>query len=74
MKRIRWELVWFVFFTTCLSAFAVMMMLQLSGTIHVSWWLVFAPALVAVFLPAFVVLAALIVEIHKEGVMNDRPE
>ena len=66
MKKIRWDIVWAVYFALCLATFAVMLMLQLTNTIHISWWWIVAPLLLAMFTPAIVVLVAAIAAVLKD--------
>lgn len=65
MRKVRWEMVWFVFFTFCASSFAVLLMLQLTKTINISWWWVFAPAITMVAMPFLVVIIAAVIAVLK---------
>ena len=71
-KSFNWSAFWFLFFAVGLSSFAVLFMLKMTGDIHCSWWIVFAPAIAIVSVSFLIVAIALVITVLKDkGVAED---
>ena len=71
--KIDWSKVWGVFFTIFTTAFAVFLMLKLTKTVDMDWFVVFLPVMIEAVVPAVVLFVAFVAGFFK-GATDDQRE
>lgn len=67
----KWSSFWFLFFSVCLSTFAVLLMLQLTKAIHISWWWIVTPVIVMNGFPMLLLAVSALIEYMDGDEVDD---